>query len=69
MYGNKDNKNMMEGNMAKKKRNAKDDALVVNEFACNPLIKKTTTSKRGTPSKPGKTIRFDQSNVLLTMLI
>lgn len=69
MYGSRDNRKIIAGKRAKKNRKANEDALVVNELSCNPFNKKETTSKSGIPSKPGKTIRFDQSNVLLTMLI
>lgn len=59
MYGNKESKKIIVGNNAKKNRKASDDARVVSELFCNPINKKTNTSKSGIPSKPGKTNLFE----------
>lgn len=66
MYGSNDNKKINAGKIAKKKRKANAAALVVKELSCIPLIKKVTTSNNGIPSKPGKTILFDQAITCFT---
>jgi hypothetical protein len=54
---------MNSGGMAIRKLNATDAALSFNPICCVCFMKKTTTSYKGIPSKPGRITFFDQSMI------
>ena len=69
MKGTNENKNIIDGNIAKKNLKASEDALVVNEFFWTPSIKKDITSYIGNPSNPGIATLFDTFKGVWTSLV